>query len=204
MPQMFLYQPFANYKEDAVLEKCMEYFQRTGMVCTLIEPGIGTPLAVVGDDDLLMIDGHGDINTPGTLYLCKADGLDEPLTANDLAAQLLQKGLKKTHQSILMLPCFAGGTSSIKAGAAPGTGGVLAAANLIAKNNKKNECFSSVLGRAMGLAGYFSILVGGFPGVFTKISYSLNGVTAFQADDGTRVRAQLDHIQWFDCKGAPT
>lgn len=202
MPQIFLYEPFTNYRDDPTAEKCLEYFQQTGLTCTLLELGGGTPLSVVGNDDLLLIDCHGDIAQPEKSFLVTPSG-SEVLTANDLAKQLREKGLARTHQSILMCQCYAGGTSQIRSGATVGSGGVVTSSDLVVKKNKMNECFASVLAKALGQLTYYSILVGGFPGVFSQISYTLNGVSAFQAD-GQRVRAQLDHIQWFDCKGAPT
>src|SRR5262249_50283899 len=64
------------------------------------------------------------------------------------------------------------------------------------------QCLASVVAKALGMRGYYSILVGGFPGIMSSYSATL-GRSAFRA--GTeRVLAQLDHIQWYDCRGNNT
>ena len=78
------------------------------------------------------------------------------------------------------------------------------ASDLILKNTKKGECLASILGKAMGMRRYYSALVGGWPGQFISSDPDFGGSSSFEARDDEYVLAQLDHIQWFNCKGENT
>jgi hypothetical protein len=204
MAKIWYYYAFKNSEEDPGVLAGPDYFRQTKLTFEVIpRTGVLQPLTVVADDDLLIIDAHGSAARPSELSLCTKDGL-KSMTASDLAAQLSTDGLKKTHQAILLVTCEAGGTSTFKSGASPGAGGDVKATNLTIARNKTDECLASVLAKALGMKGFFSILVGGFPGVFNPISYSLGNKSAFRTDSDDRVLAQLDHIQWFDARGNNT
>jgi hypothetical protein len=172
---------------------------------------IGKVLTDVKDDDLVIISGHGQINSSS--ISCKGKHGWVELTANDLAEQLQDQGLPKTHQSILMGSCEGGGTSEFTGA----TGGELSSAEsllsqrkqkyrvsadaLVIGDNKAGECFASILAKALGLSGYRSILVGGWPGGF---SLGYHGGSWIATESEKRVLAQLDHIQWYDAWGNHT
>lgn len=191
MPKIYLYYAF-NENRDV-------YYGQTGLNFEIIKNDTEKPLEKIKDDDLLLIDAHGSVDTPDQLIMTSPKG-DKKVTANDLAQRLKTEGLKKTHQSILMASCEGGGRSSLK-GVQPDNKGSLKANNLNLRSNSLGKCFASILAKSMGLAGYYSILVGGFPGIFNPISYTLNNKSAFRTNNNSRVLAELDHIQWFDCSG---
>lgn len=204
MAKIYFYYAFRNSEDDMRILKNSEYLQQTGLIFEVIaRTGVVKPLAVVTDDDLLIIAAHGSTDDPGNLSLGTANGLQK-MSASELADQLSSDGLKATHQSILLVTCEGGGNSTLKAGKFADPTGKVLASDIVVTKNKMGECLASIVGKAMGMKGYFSILVGGFPGIFNPISYSLNNSAAFRTTNDTRVLAQLDHIQWFDARGGNT
>ncbi|QSA96602.1 hypothetical protein [Methylococcus sp. EFPC2] len=200
MAKIFLFFPFKNYSEDDVLKEDVEDLRKSGLKFEVIvwqRPPV--TLRDVGDDDLLIIAGHGDLGD-GTLAMNGKAG-DVAITASELAEMLETGGLAKSHQSILLITCFGGGSSKMKN---PTGAARVPAADLIVKNNKKGECLASILGKALGMRRYFSILVGGWPGSFISSDPDFGTRSSFEARDNEYVLAQLDHIQWFDCKGSNT
>jgi hypothetical protein len=209
--KVYLYFPFDDFKLDTAQANIQDFLedQDKSFKFEVIQRGRGLlggrALARVGDDDLLMSCAHGDIEKPSELYLCTATGTTVK-TANDLAAQFAAEGLPKTHQSILLLNCWGGGNSTLGTGATQsagpgGTTGKTAPSDIVVSKNSYGQCLASVLAKAMGGLGYRSILVGGFPGTVTS-SYTLGGMGFYSGT--TRVLAQLDHIQWYDCRGQNT
>jgi len=206
MARVYLYFPFKDYKKDEASKKLPGFLneQDESMRFHVLH-GAGQILARVAAADLLMSCAHGDIAKPTELYLCTANGTTV-MTANDLAAKLEAAGLPKTHQSILLLNCFAGGDSTLAADteqeAGPGdTQGQTSPDSVVKTQNSYGQCLASIVAEALGGRGYRSILVGGFPGTVTS-SYTLGGM-GFMAG-ATRVLAQIDHMQWFDAKGQNT
>lgn len=212
MAKVYMYFPFKGYLSDSYAGG-MESFLRSQdgsfefTVVPQAKSGMlgSRVLARIGDDDLILAVSHGDTDHPDEMYLF-SPSVSETMTANDLVDQMLSEGLPKTHQSILLMNCWGGGDSNMAAGKSPDMSGVgamgLAAPSDIATiKNGYLQCLASVLGKAFGIKGYRSILVGGFPGVVTQ-SGTL-GNAAFIAG-AERVLAQIDHIQWFDATGQNT
>ncbi len=211
MAKVYLYFPFNDYKKDTAQAGLQDFLRDKDKTFEfeLIVRGTGLMgsrvLARIADDDLLMSCAHGDIAKPSELYLCTSEGTTV-MTANDLASQLEAAGLPKSHQSILLLNCWAGGNSSLATGAVQGSGpggtkGQTSPGSVAVTNNGYGQCLASVLAKALGGRGYRSILVGGFPGTVTS-SYTLGGMGFYAG--ATRVLAQIDHMQWYDCLGQNT
>jgi hypothetical protein len=209
--KVYLYFPFNDYKKDGAQGGLQDFLedQDKSFRFEVIVRGKGLMgsrvLARVADDDLLMCCGHGDIAKPNELYLCTSEGTTV-MTANDLAAQLETSGLPKTHQSILLLNCWGGGNSSLSPGTVQGAGpggtkGQTSPGSVVVTNNGYGQCLASVVAKALGGRSYRSILVGGFPGTVTS-SYTLGGMGFYSG--ATRVLAQIDHMQWYDCTGQNT
>ncbi len=210
-----LYFPFRkkDFKHDNVAPHLRQSYKEAGIVFrTLRLRQQGQALVDVKNDDLVLIWGHGRIGT--NRISCKGEQGKILLTANDLAAQLEDQGLSKHHGSLLMNSCNGGGSSSV----GPGQSDLSRTErrglsrqprsrrtpykSLNIQNNSAGECFASLLGKALGARGYLSVLVGGWPG--QVVSGGGNDVF-FDDGEGTKaVLAQLDHIQWFDCRGNNT
>jgi hypothetical protein len=68
---------------------------------------------------------------------------------------------------------------------------------------------ASILAKALGQRKYSSIVAGGWPGSVVQADSSKFGNLFFIEPDAVSKTnplyvAQLDHIQWFDCKGTNT
>lgn len=201
---VWLYFPFSNYEQDDVLKKDVTdlrsagvNFHRTGN-----KPGC---LQRVGDEDLLMIAGHGD-EGDFSISMTGRKG-ERSLTANDLAQKLKTYGLKRTHQSILLLTCFGGGSTTKHTGV-PRVVGIAKSESVSVHKKSAGKCLAAVLAKSLGKAGYYSILVGGWPGEFVSNDPE-TGTPSFESNpDGKGTQnthvAQLDHIQWYDATGANT
>jgi hypothetical protein len=199
MPKVYLYFPFTNYKEDKTLAKDVTNLRDKGVQFELLERVGAKPLQVVEDDDLLMIAAHGDLAV--NVLACYAGQSEETLTANDLADQLEKGGLPKTHQSILLLTCFASGAHVWDQRAKTGYFA-----------NRDETCLSSIVAKSLAKRRYFSILVGGYAGMWSSACYQLNGappgVTTHLKNSRSRSwlnsPADLDRIIWFDAWGKAT
>jgi len=215
VPRIYLYFPFTNWEEDSVLKNDVKGFKKVGLEFELAERSTEKCLAPVNDDDLLIISGHGGVGS-ANISMVGATGRVR-LPASSLADLLATDGLPKTHQSILLITCYGGGMSSITSaeGNADLSGSEqssvpskaastrVAAKNLELISNKAGECLASILAKGLGMKGYYSILVGGWPGAFATASSATSGTASvFKAGpDKTPVLAQLDHIQWYDARG---
>lgn len=146
---VWLYFPFGKFKEDDVLKDDVKdlrdagvKFHRTGNKPSCLER--------VGDGDLLMIGGHGD-EDDFSISMTAPKG-ERSLTSNDLAQKLKKYGLKRTHQSILLLTCFGGGSTK-KHTHAPRIVGV-AKSELVSVHKKAaGKCLASVLAKVLGKEG---------------------------------------------------
>jgi hypothetical protein len=222
---IWLLHPFKNQQSDPAFKDDQRHLKDAGMDVKFIDrPSMNTLLPKVGDSDLLIISGHGDVND-GNLYL-KGDDEDvkDQMTASDLAKGLEHTGLKKTHESILLLTCCSGDSSKArsKAGPAPELTKTekrmiskgaqpfrKAPTELLVSNNKATQCLASILAKALGQRKYFSIVVGGWPGSVVQADSGKFGNLFFIEPDAVSATnplyvSQLDHIQWFDCKGKNT
>jgi hypothetical protein len=204
MADIYLYYAFRDSREDAIIFDCPKHFDQAGLKTKVIEhAGTPKPLAVVSHEDLLIITSHGSNSDPGNVSLSTPSG-GRKMSASDLANQIFDDGLDRKHQSILLTTCESGGKTTLKSGELPDGTGRAKTDQITIARNKMGECFASILAKAMGMKTYTDILVGGFPGVFSPISYSLNNKPVFRAQDGTRILAEIDHIQWFDAQGKNT
>ncbi len=211
-----LYLPFRkhDFKNDVGLANSRADLKKTGLGFHTSRLRLtGQALKDVKKDDLVLIDGHGFIGSSS--ISCDGAHGTVSLTATDLAQQLSDQGLPKTHGSILMASCHGGGTSKLVGNKGGGTlspeegrrldthsrGFRTEGAALALGNNKAGECFASILAKALGKLNYGQILVGGWPGEFTPISHTIGAKSAFYTDANERVLAQLDHIQWYDARG---
>ncbi len=222
MPSIHLYFPFDNWKEDKVLKNDVDGFRKSGLEFELIDRTTPSCLGGIGGEDLIIISGHGGVGSSRISMTGK--GGKVRLTANDLAKLLEDDGLSKKHQSILLITCYGGGKSEVT-----GTDSTplsdsewdelfdtlpveavqhrVAPSSMRLTSNKIGDCLASILAKACGMRGYYSILVGGFPGSFVTASRSLGGKSGFKDQDRSAgsgrkmVLAQLDHIQWYDAKG---
>ena len=211
MAKVYLFFPFNDYMKDGATAGLQSFLEQQdpSLRFEVIVRGTGLMgsrvLARIADDDLLMCMAHGDIEKPSELYLCTSEGTTV-MTANDLAGLLETSGLPKTHQSVLILNCWAGGDSTLAQGAVQGAGpggtkGQTSPGSVVVTKNGYGQCLASVVAKALGGRSYRSILVGGFPGTVTS-SYTLGGMGFYAGT--TRVLAQIDHIQWYDCLGQNT
>src|SRR5262245_36587715 len=117
MANVYLYFPFANSALDAQVadtKGALQDADSTFVLHDLPAPG-PAQLAGLRGDDLLLSVAHGDITTPDTMYLNTPSG-GESMSANDFVNQLVARGLPKSHESILLLNCWAGGDSAMGAG----------------------------------------------------------------------------------------
>jgi hypothetical protein len=200
MSKVFIYYPFDDWLFDTVIANTEEFMRNVDKTFEFSVIYVGDGLAAVGDDDLVCVNAHGNIEKPDEMYLKSPLG-NETKTANDIADQMVSEGLPRTHQSILLLNCWGGGSSELRPGAAPGTDLVTAPSDLVVTKNGYLACLASVFAKALGLRSYSSILVGGFPGVV--VDAIRNKGTTFVAGEA-QIRAQIDHIQWFDARGQNT
>jgi hypothetical protein len=220
MPKLWLYFPFDSYKTDYVMSHAEDDMTTSGIAFDLVARSRQGCLSVIGREDILLISAHGELCS-GNIYL-KESGEGPTMTANDLASQIALDLLPKAHQSIVLLTCYGGGVSEwntvpsgrsdlsateqrlLPAGASRFYR--IAQKNLQVSCNKSAECLASILGAALGKRQYFDILVGGWPGPFTSWSKKAGNNAAFVAGKNKAtdplVLAQLDHIQWYDCRGA--
>lgn len=205
MADVYLWFPFSKYKEDAALSQAEGQLGDAGVEFATIGGEISGLFSHVDDDDLLIINAHGQLGKP-KLGMQGPNGVSW-ITHNRLADLLEMGGLKKTHQSILLLVCGAGGKSSIAAEAAASLGpnpvNSVAAGHLTFTRNGTDECLASCVAKAMGLKKYKEILVAGFAGT-TGIKGQPNGAhtrSVYFIADGAKIRAEIDHLQWFDAYG---
>lgn len=213
VPKVYFYQAFKKLGTDFAVMKLHGNLRASGVKIDRSLAGLpGRPLSIVQDDDLLLIGVHGDSDMPNQLYSYQRGGSKNMMTTNELAAQLHRDGLKKSHQSILLIACEGAGFFSPAPGAAPNSNGQLLAAHATVSRSKAFECAASFLASALGLSGYYSILVGGFPGRYgfqesptgTKPTLSADIINDNNTIQTVEVNAELDHIQWFNCKGKNT
>lgn len=203
MPKIYYYFAFKNSEQEPARVAEPGLLTESGLQFEIIPRQGDNTLSVVGGDDLLVVSAHGSTARPSELVLCTQTG-NQVMTANDLAAQIDTDGLKKTHQSILLITCEAGGISKLKQGALRNDQGGVSQSQIVIQRNKTDECLASILGKALGKRHYLSIIVGGFPGSFSPLSYSTGKKSTFWTTEQTRILAQLDHIQWFDARGVNT
>jgi hypothetical protein len=200
LKDMFMYFPFTDYKKDETLGWNPTGWRQSGLQFKLLKKSWRC-LSRVGDDALLMVVGHG---SPGQTDISMSGPKgDKSLTANDLAEQLEKYGLSKKHQSILLLSCYGGGTSEFTTtGYTPGADRGVPASMVNVRDNAMGNCLAASLAKALGLRGYHSILVGGWPGAVGPHDQGVGSV--FDTIHDEPILAQLDHIQWFDAKGQNT
>ena len=215
---IWLFHPFTNQDQDPVFRNQPAMLERAGMEFTQIA---SSQLKDIDGSDLLLIAGHGDVGSD-KLRLVSSQG-NRSMDASTLAVLLAKWGLKKTHESILLLTCFSGGSATSPAGAqgplSKGEESLPAAAQAVRRpvtslqitNNKAHECLASILALALGLQGYYSILVGGWPGILSVDKAEnprMGGQYFFRGKEDRNkadlTLAQLDFIQWFDCRGENT
>lgn len=208
---IYLYIPFtgADANKDRVLRNIVDDLRSSGLDFTFIEFGHQC-LTAVGNDDLLMLGAHGLYNQDRIFVGDRNRNLivSQILSASNVAEQLELHGLSKKHGAILLMTCAGGGKSQLKAA---GADGVVGASGLTVTADPK-KVFAARLAKAMGLRGYHSLVVGGWPGDVIASNDNVDGRTSFEAekpdddDEGSSISvvAQLDHIQWFDHFGRDT
>ncbi len=198
---VFLFFPWKSYAQDDVLAGDIGDLRAAGVQFTVLKKSWRC-MSRVNDEALIMIAGHGGEGSDSISM--EGPRGEKSLTADDLAELLDKLGLAKTHQSILLLTCYGGGAMEDRASTAPrivGTG------SYTVRSNSNGQCLASILAKAMGLRGYRSILVGGWPGSFVSNDFEVNGPSFLgDGDEGTEdvISANIDQIQWFDAKGNNT
>ncbi len=201
----YLYLPFSNYMADPSYTGTVERYKRNGH--KVIEHSCGwKPLRVVKATDVLIIMGHGDKGSDGRgLISVKRVDLQgnvsyADMTVIDLAAQLESDGLPKSHKLIKSLTCYGGGAYKLDGNTD----------NLV---GKAYEYFAQLLAKALGLRGYSSVKVGGYPGtvgstsdqkkVFFRVINNTGGKYKVDSDGELGVPTQ-GRIEWYDASGNPT
>lgn len=200
LKDMFMYFPFSDYKKDQTLGWNPTGWRQSGLKFKLLKKSWQC-LSRVGDDALLMVVGHGG---PGSTDISMVGPKGEKsLSATELADNLVRYGLSKSHQSILLLSCFGGGTAEFATpGHTPGTDRRVHTSMVNVNDNAMGRCLAATLGKALGMRGFYSILVGGWPGAVGPHDDGVGSV--FDTSNDEPILAQLDHIQWFDAKGQNT
>jgi len=198
---VFLYFPWASYAKDDVLRNDIRDLRAAGVQFTVLKKSWRC-MTRVGDQALVMIAGHGGEGSD-TISMDGPKG-EKSLTADDLAEQLENLGLAKTHESILLLTCYGGGAMEDRP---QGSARIVGDGAFDVRSNANGQCLASLLAKALGLRGYMSILVGGWPGSFVSNDFEVAGPSFLgEGDTATAdaISAKLDHIQWFDAKGNNT
>lgn len=211
MADIWLYIPFPDLTNDPTVRMMANDLRQAGLRFRAVDDDAGGSfLAGVQDDDLLLLGAHGLANY-NTIFIKGAAGMDA-LSADQLAGRITAAGLRKTHETLLLLTCSGGGRSVMKVDTEAMSVtpqmmtldfGQYGRAGPVARSPYK--CLASVLGKALGQRGYRSIQVGGFPG---DLGQTEAGEYAFKAEDtdgqDRSVLAEMDHIQWFDASGHTT
>lgn len=205
----YLYLPFKTFKDDIAFTGTVERYKRKGH--TVIRRSHGwvnrhkKPLKVVRADDLLILMGHGgsDDHNRGDISVKQVKWGTTSLksrTHNDLAQQLMDEGLPKTHRLIKSLTCYGSGEFFID-----GTVDQIRAYN--------GEYFAQLLAKSLGKLGYASVKVGGYPGaVCSTIDQKKVLIPVFDDPTGKyQVNQRGEHgvptkgfVQWFDASGNET
>jgi hypothetical protein len=168
----------------------------------------GTSLSDIASDDMLMISSHGGSKDATTI--CSDVGahnsfmVEERLSANDLAKQLNDADLGKSHVLIKMLSCYAGGILTQNNNAIVRSG---------AQGEAGEDFFARLLAVAMKLKfNYNNVIVGGYAGPvlnatvasrragrkpIAEASHLYNRVAVA---GGSNVDGH-DHLWWFDGDG---
>lgn len=201
----YLYLPFSNYMADRSFTGTVERYKRKGH--TVIENSCGwKPLRVLKAGDVLIIMGHGGSgdSSRGQISVKRVDlqgnASYASKTFNDLAAQLESDGLPKSHQVVKSLTCYGGGAAKLDA-------------NNDTLTTPTHEYFAQLLAKSLGLRGYASVKVGGYPGtvgsttdqkkVFFPVLNNSGGKYTVDSDGEYGVPTK-GFIQWFDSGGNPT
>ena len=142
------------------------------------------PLAIVGENDLLNINGHGNASGVALSYkVSYHNRWDYYCISHDTLADLLKAdGLPRNHRYLRLAICFGGGVEN---------------------EPMLVPSFAQKLAQALSNRGYTKIVIGGYTGATagnnTVINLNPNGQT-LNLVGGDRA----NHIQWYDHRGMPS
>lgn len=156
------------------------------------------PLHKVEDRDLLLILAHGTSDA-GTRHILTPEyrAAGEKITADQLAKDLHDAGLRETHILIKMLSCHGAGNCLAAGGAETGNQFF---AGLLAKYLRENHHFNNVI-----VGGYAGALNSGAKARSTAESKKPRtldrSVKVYVTDAVQEQRIAHDYIKWFDGAG---
>ena len=155
-------------------------------------PWQAKPLADVGNDEVLVVDGHGG-DRMDALGIQEGPRRGTRMTAEQLAKQLEDEGLSKDHGVIRLISCYAGGSTLESQG-----GNFRGALNA----NKSDDVFAARLAKALHVRGYRNIVVGGYPGAVHNIGGGSKTITTSVPGNAYTIRAS-GLCNYYDGQGQP-
>jgi hypothetical protein len=176
MSHKWLYFPFKDISNDPTMPGNQKrYEDKYGTGVTVLMKG--ARLMYVKEQDMLIIAGHGLPNS-GKIGVTTEQGIsfevlgktvwvkdptEQTMTANDLAEEIADAKLPKNHKYIKLITCGGAGMVAVDDAKATIDTGKVTAVSVTAHSHGA-DCLASVLAKALGLKGYQSVMVKGYPG----------------------------------------
>lgn len=177
MPKKWLYFPFSDISKDTTMpQNRKRYEDKYGQDLTVRFKG--SQLNDVGDDDMLIIAGHGLPNssligigteeTVSILGITFSRPTQVTMTANDLAQELVDANLPRTHRYIKLITCGGAGMVAVDDAKATIANNVVASVPVV-NHSHQSDCLASVLAKELGRMLYGNVMVKGYPGFVNAI-----------------------------------
>jgi hypothetical protein len=147
----------------------------------------GDRLAQVGDDDVLLIEGHGSVGAD-RIFSHEEEGEGREVSARALAKIILKDGLPRTHKYVRLIMCHSANTQKPVRGKLPN----YHEDHVREPRLESFQCFAQLLAICLGYYKYHQIAVCGYKGI----------IKSGRAGVGKDFK-HPEYKQWYNAQGKP-